>query len=76
MQLYDKATKRVLGEISITQFVFLQSKLLADRPNDTDYYIDKDKIDMLKGSSGDEGLVSKPHTMLGNEKGIELNGQR
>ena len=52
VRLFNQATGREIGQISEDEFAFLQDALEEEGPNDTDYYIDNDTIDMLASRAG------------------------
>ncbi len=57
VQLYDKATDTLIGEISESQLKFLFKELEEESLEDVDYYLNEATIDMLEVDGADPDLI-------------------
>lgn len=76
MQLLEAGTQRVLGTITDAQFQVLVDELEEESPEDKDYYIDRDTVDMLDEDGADPALVAVLRTALAGREGIDITWQR
>lgn len=73
MKLYDKANGAPIGEISQEQFEVLQRTLEEESPDDSDYYINRDTLDILQHAGADEVLLNLLRAALGEREDIEIS---
>lgn len=73
MKLYDKASGAPLGEISREQFEVLQRTLEEESPDDSDYYINRDTLDILQHAGADDVLLNLLRAALGEREDIEIS---
>lgn len=71
IRLRDKESGAELGTISEEEFDFLQEQLEEESSDDTDYYIDRAELEILK-ENGPPGLISLLEQALSNREGIEI----
>lgn len=71
IRLRNKETSTVLGSISEEELQFLQDQLEEESSEDTDYYIGRDELEILK-ENGPPGLVRMLEEALGDREGIEI----
>jgi len=58
IQLFNKETDALIGEISEEQLAFLISNLEEEDVDDVDYYLDEAMIDLLVEDGADAALVA------------------
>jgi len=71
IRLRDKETGADLGSISEEELAFLQEQLEEESSEDTDYYINRTELDILK-ENGPPGLIRTLQDALGDREGIEI----
>jgi hypothetical protein len=72
-----QASGTPLGEISDTDFRLMQSVLEDEGPEDTDYWIDLDTIDLIASRGGSEQLISLlRNAVAGTPEGVEVGFQQ
>ncbi len=57
VNLYNKETGVLIGEISDTQLRFLVDELVEESLEDIDYYLSKPTVDMLEADGADPALI-------------------
>jgi processive 1,2-diacylglycerol beta-glucosyltransferase len=72
IQLLDRESGAVLGTITSSQLQFLKEKLEEESESDTDYYINRDTLDMLEEEGADEALMSLLRRALGAREEMEI----
>ena len=58
IQLYNKETGALIGQISEAQLAFLTSNLEEEDVDDVDYYLNEAMIDLLVEDGADAALIS------------------
>jgi len=76
IELRDKATGEYLGTIEDDDLQFLIDGLEEDSPEDRDYYIDSDTIQMLEDDGAPPSLVTLLRKSLGAQDGVEVRWRR
>ena len=76
IELRDKDTQERLGTIEDSELRFLIDELEEESPNDRDYYIDADTIDLLEGDGAPQSLTGLLRRILGSREGIEVLWRR
>ena len=76
IRLSNKDTGAVIGEISEDDLDFLVDNLIEESGDDTDYYIDRDTLDLLKNNGGSESLMSVIEKAMGDKDDIEIQWER
>ena len=76
IRLSDKDTDAQLGTITDEEWDFLASHLVAESPNDDDYYINADTIDAFAEQGGPAHLVELLRTALGDREDMEIRWAR
>jgi len=71
IRLRDKETGADLGSISEEELAFLQEQLEEESSEDTDYYINRTELDILK-ENGPPDLIRTLQDALGDREGIEI----
>ena len=72
VQLNDKDTGAGLGTITDAQFQFLRDHLEEEAPDDTDYYLTTETVDLLEEEGADPALVKVLRAALGGRAEIEI----
>jgi hypothetical protein len=73
IRLRDKDTDTDLGEISEEDLAFLQDQLEEESADDTDYYINRDEVEIWKqGGAAPSGLISLLEQALSDREGVEV----
>jgi hypothetical protein len=74
VRLRDKETGSDLGDISDEDFQFLQDQLEEESAEDTDYYISRDELDILKENpEAPPGLMRVLQEAMGTRDGVEVS---
>ena len=76
IDLYNNATKALLGSITEADLQVLKDGLEEESSNDQDYYIDAATIDMLGDGRASEHLLGLLRRALGTSEGVEIRWQR
>jgi hypothetical protein len=76
IELCDKATGEYLGTIEDDELKFLIDDLEEDSPEDRDYYIDSDTIQMLEDDGAPSSLITLLRKSLGSQDGVEVQWRR
>jgi hypothetical protein len=76
IRLRDKQTGADIGTISEDQLRFLVDHLEEEYEEDRDYYIQREVLDMLEQSGGDEQLVAMLARAMGDGEGLEIEWSR
>ncbi len=76
VKLYDKKTRQYLGRISEEELQFLIDNLEEENLTDTDYYINRATLDLLKGKGMSEALAKLIEGAMGENDDIEISYER
>ena len=76
IQLRDAEGDRLLGTISEAELQFLMDELEEESPEDRDYYISADTVDMLEADGGAPALVTLLRQALAGREGIDIRWTR
>jgi hypothetical protein len=76
IDLYNNATKALLGSITEADLQVLKDGLEEESSSDQDYYIDAATIDMLGDGRASEHLLGLLRRALGTSEGVEIRWQR
>jgi hypothetical protein len=72
VQLQDKDTGALLGQITDEQLQFLKDQLEEESSRDQDYYISIDTLEMLRAAGADPSLIDVLGRALGGQEGREV----
>ena len=72
IELYNKETKDLLGEISQEDLQFLIDNLEEENLTDTDYYINRPVLDMLKEKGLSSDLSCLIEKAMGESDDVEI----
>ena len=72
INLHDKNTQELIGEISEEQLQFLIDQLVEEDSTDQDYYINRDQLDQLEKNGGDETLIQMLKDALGTKEDMDI----
>ena len=72
VSLFDRESGALVGRISNKQLDWLSDQLEEESDEDTDYYIDKPTIDMLRDAGADAALLEILRKALGGRDGFEI----
>jgi hypothetical protein len=76
IQLYDAETDEPCGTLSEEQFEVLVDALEEEGPDDSDYYLNVEVVDMLEGSGTDPDLVRKLRKALAGRDEMDIRWER
>ena len=76
IQLRDKQTGAVLGDITEAQLQFLIDNLVEESSDDTDYYLNRTMLDMLAERDPDPELIALLKAALGDREDVEIEWVR
>ena len=76
IDLYNNATKALLGSITEADLQVLKDGLEEESSNDQDYYIDAATIELLGDGRASEHLLGLLRRALGTSEGVEIRWQR
>jgi hypothetical protein len=76
IKIYDKATGQELGELTPEQFQALVDALEEESEEDTDYYINRTTVDLLREQGADPGLVALLERGLAGREDMDIQWQR
>jgi hypothetical protein len=76
IKLYNKLSGQYLGEITASQFQYLQQHLVAESVQDTDYFIRRDTLERFEREGADKSLVQLLRGAMGEDKDIEVQWAR
>ena len=72
INLQDKNTQKLIGEISEEQLQFLIDELVEEDSTDQDYYINRDQLDQLEKNGGDEALIQMLRDAMGTKQDMDI----
>ncbi|HKY32042.1 MAG TPA: galactosyldiacylglycerol synthase [Candidatus Polarisedimenticolia bacterium] len=76
IELRDKESGASLGSITEAQLEFLQGHLEEESETDSDYYINRDTLDVLEEEGADAALMSLLRRALGPREEMEIQWRR
>ena len=72
IQLKDKASGEILGEISEDELQFLIDALVEETETDTDYYLNRQTLELLKEKGASSGLMALLEKAMGDGEEAEI----
>ncbi len=72
INLHDKNTQELIGEISEEQLQFLIDELVEEDNVDQDYYINRDQLDQFEKKDADESLIRMLRDALGDKDDMDI----
>jgi hypothetical protein len=76
IKLYDNITGQYLGMIADEDLQFLIDNLEEESFTDTDYYVDRNTLDLLKEKGMSEAFANLIETAMGGEDEVEIRYER
>lgn len=76
IQLRDKASGTLLGSISEEDLQFLIDHLEEEWDEDTDYYLNRATVELLKEQGASQGLVDLLERAMGDRDDVEIEWSR
>jgi hypothetical protein len=76
IDVFDNDTGAPLGSISEAQLAFLTQQLEEESAADTDYYINRETIDMLAQRGADADLLELLQRAIGDRQDVEIRWER
>jgi len=61
-----------IGTISDVQLTFLAEQLEADHEDDTDYFIDRETLELLSDNGADPGLLAMLEKAIGDDEEMKI----
>jgi len=72
IQMRDKDTGAVIGDITEEQLQFLIDNLEEESSEDTDYYLNRSTLEMLLEKNPDPDLMALLEAALGDREDMEI----
>lgn len=72
IKLRNKENGEVLGSISEDELKFLRKHLVEESPDDTDYFLNRDELEVLRENNGSEHLLSLLEKGFGEKGELEI----
>ncbi|MBT8370687.1 MAG: galactosyldiacylglycerol synthase [Desulfobacterales bacterium] len=72
INLHDKNTQELIGEISEEQLQFLIDQLVEEDSTDQDYYINRDQLDQFEEKGGDKTLIQMLRDAMGTKEDMDI----
>jgi len=72
IQLKEKVSGEILGEISKDDLQFLIDTLVEESETDTDYYLNRQTLELLKEKGAGQTLVTLPEEAMGAREELEI----
>ncbi len=72
IQLRNKDTGEVLGTISADDLQFLQDQLVEESEEDTDYYLNREELNIFKVKKASKELISLLEKGFGDGADLEI----
>ena len=72
INLHDKNTQELIGEINEKQLQFLIDELVEEDSTDQDYYINRDQLDQFEEKGGDKALIQMLRDALGAREDMDI----
>jgi processive 1,2-diacylglycerol beta-glucosyltransferase len=76
INLYDKTSNALIGELTEAQLKFLMAELEEESTTDQDYYLDADVLDWLEENGAEPTLLTLLRNALGARADIEIRWER
>jgi hypothetical protein len=76
VKLYEKGTRQYLGRISDEDLQFLIDNLEEESLTDTDYYINRGTLELLKAKGMSQGLAGLIEGAMGPNDDAEISYER
>jgi hypothetical protein len=72
IRLYDKESKKSLGEITPQQLEVLRDMLEEEDSEDRDYFVSPEVLDYLEENGADATLIKMLRDAVGDGEGIDV----
>ena len=72
INLHDKNTQELIGQINEKQLQFLIDELVEEDSTDQDYYINRDQLDQFAEKGGDEALIQMLRDAMGTKEDVDI----
>jgi len=76
IELFDASTGASIGALTDEQFQFLSSHLEEESPDDQDYYINQDTVDMFAAQGADATLITLLQQALNGRDSMDMRWTR
>ena len=76
IKLYDSGSGADLGTITEEQLQFLIDQLEEETPEDQDYWLRAETLDLLESRGADAGLLAVLRDAMGDREGFEIRWSR
>jgi processive 1,2-diacylglycerol beta-glucosyltransferase len=76
IQLFDDETGEPVGTLTEQQLQFLVDQLEEESPDDTDYYINRETLDVFEENGADPDLLALLRAALGKRDEMEVRWER
>jgi len=72
IQLFNKENGKILGKITEQDLQFLKNQLVEESEDDTDYYLNRDELDVLKEKNAGRELIAVLELGFGDKDELEI----
>lgn len=72
IHIYEKETNTMVGQITEEQLKFLVDHLEEESPEDRDYYINRETIDLFETQGAEPALIALLRQSLGSREDMEI----
>ncbi len=75
IQVFNARSGAYLGDVSETQFDFMQAQLEEESAEDQDYYINQATLDLFETRGADPALIALLRQALGSQEDMDIRWQ-
>lgn len=76
IQLRNKDTGEVLGTISEEDLQFLQDQLVEESEEDTDYYLNRDELNLFREKGASKALIELLEKGFAGREDLEIEWEK
>jgi hypothetical protein len=76
IHLFDEETGKTIGTITEDQLQYLVDQLEEESPDDTDYYIHRETLELFEQDGADAALLEVLRAALGTREEMEIRWER
>jgi processive 1,2-diacylglycerol beta-glucosyltransferase len=76
IHLFDEETGKAIGTITEDQLQYLVDQLEEESPDDTDYYIHRETLELFEQDGADTALLEVLRAALGAREEMEIRWER
>ena len=76
IHLFDEASDTPIGVLTDAQFQFVQSHLVSEGIEDTDYYVNRDTLDTWEQEGGDPALIAMLRKAMADRPDMDIRWEQ